>query len=158
MKGPRPQIDDDDDDAQGFEAVDDDASSPAPLIVAPSVSLSREVNQLFEALARAKERRLWGTLQVARTLDSLYTVSRKLSSGDGVASQLRTQRLALTETLESQLSRAASVGDDEVRGWVLRGCASAAECYDGSSKDFGLHGKRGVVARVRDPLRRLPCV
>ncbi len=109
LKGPRPQIDDDDDDAQGFEAVDDDASSPAPLIVAPSVSLSREVNQLFEALARAKERRLWGTLQVARTLDSLHVVARKLLSGDGVASQLRTQRLALTETLESQLSRAASV-------------------------------------------------
>ena len=158
MEGPRLQNDDDDDDAWGFGSVDDDASSPAPLVVAPSLALSREVNQLFEALARATERRLWGTLKVARTLDSLHVVACKLLSGDGVASQLRTQRLALTETLESQLSRAASVGDDEVRGWVLRGCASAAECYDGSSKDFGLHGKRGVVARVRDPLRRLPCV
>ena len=57
MEGPRLQNDDDDDDAWGFGSVDDDASSPAPLIVAPSLALSREVNQLFEALARATERR-----------------------------------------------------------------------------------------------------
>ncbi len=139
LKGPRPQIDDDDDDARGFGLVDDDASSSAPLIVAPSPALSREVNQLFEALAKAKQRRLWSTHTVARTLDSLHVVARQLSRGDGVASQLRTRRLGLTETLLSQLSRSAFVGDDEARGWVQRGCASAAECYDASSKDFGRH-------------------
>ena len=54
MQSSRPQTDDDDD-ARGFEPIDDDASSLAPLIVAPSPALSREVNQLIEALARAKE-------------------------------------------------------------------------------------------------------
>lgn len=140
LKGPRPQIDDDDDDAQGFEAFeafDDDASSPAPLIVPPSLALSREVNQLFEALAKAKQRRLWSTHKVAQTLESLHVVARQLSRGNGVASQLRTRRLGLTETLRRQLSRAAFVDDDEAPGWIQRGCASAAECYDGSSKDFG---------------------
>ena len=46
MEGPRLQNDDDDDDAWGFGSVDDDASSPVPLIVAPSLALSREVNRL----------------------------------------------------------------------------------------------------------------
>ena len=111
MEGPRPQIDDDDDDARGFGSVDDDASSQAPLIVAPSLALSREVNQLFEALAAAKEPRLWRTHKVARTLDSLHKVARNLSIGDGDALQLRTQRSVLVGTLRRQLSRAAFVGD-----------------------------------------------
>ena len=96
--------------------------APSPLLI--TVRQSRKPSCLATFAAT--------TNRCPSSCSSATSASRKLSSGDGVASQLRTQRLALTETLESQLSRAASVGDDEVRGWVLRGCASAAECYDGS--------------------------
>ena len=53
----------------------------------------------------------------------------------------------MTETLRRQLSRAAFVDDDEAPGWIQRGCASAAECYDGSNViDF--FGYRNFEDRV----------
>ena len=87
----------------------------------------------------AQEPRLWKTWGVKDTVDELHLVAAQLElSHDGDDAQgLRVRRSELVEKLSEQLSSAAFVGDD-ASSWELRGCTSAAQCYDAASRfDIG---------------------
>ena len=125
--------DGDADDAARFEGFgsDDDLSVARTLLP--------EYAECLQICALAKKKELWKTWGVKDTLDQLHVVAAKLElSHDGDDAQgLRVEMSGLVEKLSEQLSSAAFV-DGDAAPWQLRGCESAAQCYDITSRfDFG---------------------
>ena len=134
--------DGDADDAAPFEGFgsDDDLSVAR--------ALSPDDERCLRICHLAQEKRLWKTFDVADTVDKLHVVVAKLElSHDGDdAPGLRVEMSELVEKLSAQLSRAASV-DGDAAPWQLRGCESAAQCYDVTSRltlERILYGRRGL--------------
>ena len=125
--------DGDADDAAPFEGFgsDDDLSVAR--------ALSPDDERCLRICHLAQEQRLWTTWRVQDTVDELHVVAAKLElSHDGDdAEGLLVERSELVAKLSEQLSRAAFV-DGDAAPWQLRGCESAAQCYDVTSRfDFG---------------------
>ena len=134
--------DGDADDAARFEGFDSDDD------VLAARALSPDDERCLRICRLAKEQRLWTTWCVQDTVDELHVVAAKLElSHDGDdAEGLLVERSKLVEKLSGQLSRAASV-DGDAAPWQLRGCESAAQCYDVTSRltlERILYGRRGL--------------